>query len=536
MFGLSRQFKALRQVCKRVSRRTCSSTVVQQRLFTTTPTHPSLLQGLPSDLPESVPATKLVDFSGKFLLLGLGSIGSGTLPLLLKHINMNAAQITVLAGPDSAPEIAALKSTHPEIATTVAELTVDNYSTLLDSTGVTGEGDFILNLTVDVGSCDLMQWCNSRGVNYVDTVVEPWAGRYIDPTLSSADRCNYTLREEALALKQQFGSNAPTAVITHGANPGMVSHFVKQALLNLSGVEDQAIPVDRADWAALAQQVGVKAVHIAERDTQVQAVPKEAGQFVNTWSVDGFISEGCQPGELGWGTHEKHLPAKGKEHTTGCKSAIYIERPGASLRVRTWTPTEGSFNGWLITHNESISLSDYFTVKDADTGEVVYRPTTHYAYHPCDDAVLSLLEMQGKNWVEQKNKKLIVDEIISGIDELGVLLMGTDPETGKHFAYWYGSQLEISQARKLIPKNSATSLQVTAGALAAVVYAMRNPKLGILEPEEVPHHEILDVMAPYIAPVVGVHTDWTPLQNRHTLFQEDVDETDPWQFKNVLVE
>lgn len=293
--------------------------------------------------------------------------------------------------------------------------------------------------------------------------------------------------------------------------------------------------MSREGWAALSQAVGVRAIHIAERDTQVQDVPKKIGEFVNTWSIDGFIGEGCQPAELGWGTHEKELPPLGARHEEGCGSAIYIERPGASTRVRTWTPTEGKFHGWLITHNESISLSDFLTIPNGAGEAATYRPTVHYAYHPCDDAVLSLHELAGKGWVEQASKKLIVDEITSGIDELGVLLMGKDSK-GENFAYWYGSQLEIEQSRRLIEYNSATSLQVTAAAMAATVWAMRNPNCGIREPEEVPHNEILDVMAPYIAPVIGEFTDWTPLQGRETLFKEQIDREDPWQFKNILVQ
>ena len=149
--------------------------------------------------------------------------------------------------------------------------------------------------------------------------------------------------------------------------------------------------------------------------------------------------------------------------------------------------------------------------------------------------MLSLHELAGKNWVEQTDKKLIVDEIVSGIDELGVLLMGTKAD-GEHFAYWYGSQLEIEQSRRLVEYNSATSLQVTAAAMAATVWAMRNPRSGIREPEEVPHNEILDVMGPYIAPTIGAYTDWTPLEGRESLFTEDVDRECPWQFKNILVE
>src|SRR5690606_6225124 len=140
----------------------------------------------------------------------------------------------------------------------------------------------------------------------------------------------------------------------------------------------------------------VKVIHIAERDTQVANVPKRLQEFVNTWSVDGFVSEGSQPAELGWGTHEKALPSQGRRHDFGCQSAIYLMQPGAGTRVRTWTPKAGHFHGFLITHGESISISDYFTHREGD--KVVYRPTVHYAYHPCDDAVLSVHEFAGHNW------------------------------------------------------------------------------------------------------------------------------------------
>ena len=53
------------------------------------------------------------------------------------------------------------------------------------------------------------------------------------------------------------------------------------------------------------KSLGVRGIHIAERDTQRSRRPKPLDVFWNTWSVEGFISEGLQPAELGWGTHEK---------------------------------------------------------------------------------------------------------------------------------------------------------------------------------------------------------------------------------------
>jgi len=45
----------------------------------------------------------------------------------------------------------------------------------------------------------------------------------------------------------------------------------------------------------------------------------------------------------------------------------------------------------------------------------------------------------------------------------------------------------------------------------------------------------LDIQLPYLGPVIGQYTDWTPLSDRGRLFPENVDRDDPWQFSNVLV-
>jgi homospermidine synthase len=154
----------------------------------------------------------------------------------------------------------------------------------------------------------------------------------------------------------------------------------------------------------------------------------------------------------------------------------------------------------------------------------------HYAYHPCDDAVLSVHEFAGRNWQIQERKRILKGEIIEGIDELGVLLAGH-----KKGAYWYGSQLSIDEARKLCPYNTATSLQVCVAVLSGMVWAMENPNAGIVEPDEMDFRRNLEICMPYLGPVVGEYSDWTPLTGRESLFPEDLDKSDPWQFKNVLV-
>jgi homospermidine synthase len=466
---------------------------------------------------------KHAKFPGRLVIVGFGSIGQGVLPLLLRHLAIAPDQLVIL----TAEERGGAEAAELGVRFLVDPLTLENHVRVLDP--LLGAGDFLLNLSVEVSSIALIELCWRKGALYLDTCIEPWPGGYTDPALAPSRRSNYALRESALALRRE-GKGGPTALLTHGANPGLVSHFAKEALLNIAadtGVKT-AKPQTRAHWAALAERLGVKVIHIAERDTQVAPQPKRPGEFVNTWSIDGFVSEGSQPAELGWGSHERHFPVDGARHDFGTDCAIYLNRPGASTRVRSWTPLEGPYHGFLITHAESISIADYFTLKDGNW--LRYRPTVHYVYHPCDAAVLSLHELAGKNWRLQDKKRLLVDEISEGIDELGVLLMGH-----ARGAYWYGSQLAIEEARRLVPYNNATSLQVTAAVLAGAVWAIENPRAGIVEPDDIDYERMLEIMRPYLGKIVGAYSDWTPFHDRGRLFAEDLDASDPWQFKNFRV-
>ena len=458
-------------------------------------------------------------YTGQIVILGFGSIGSGLIPLLLKHFD--SKKITIIGGDIRNINIAAKYN----IAHIVCPITQDNYQRVLDRE--LKSGDFLVNLSVNVSSKALVEYCRDINILYIDTCIEPWEGFYTDTSLPPEKRSNYALRQDMLDLRESWKqnttvSNTPTAILAHGANPGLVNHFVKRALIDIATKHDPNVLQDTIDWATFAQKIGLKVIHIAERDTQIPVRPKKVGEFVNTWSVDGFISEGLQPSEMGWGTHEKTIPVDSNEFSWGCKSARWLSQPGCVTRVRSWTPQEGTYHGWIITHNESISIADYFSNSD-------YRPTVHYAYHPCDAAVLSLHEMAGKNFQEQSEKRLIVDEVIGGVDELGVLLMG---DFG---AYWYGSLLDIDTARSLAPHNNATSLQVVAPVLAGILYAIENPDNGILEADELPHEQIMSITEPYMGKMVGTWTDWTPLQDRGVLFPEDIDSSDPWQFKNFRV-
>ena len=466
--------------------------------------------------------------TGPIVMIGFGSIGRGTLPLIERHFTFDRARMVVV-DPDDAHrkrlDDRGIRFIHEAV-------TRENFRELLRPLLTAGGGQgFCVNLSVDTSSVDLMEFCRELGVLYIDTVIEPWAGFYWDNSGGPGARTNYALRETLLAVKRKKPEGT-TAISCCGANPGMVSWLVKQALTNLAADLGLSTPepTTRAQWAELMEQAGVKGIHIAERDTQRSKSPKPANVFVNTWSVEGFLSEGMQPAELGWGSHERWMPENARRHDAGCGAAIYLLQPGANTRVRSWCPTLHAHYGFLVTHNESISIADYYTRMDSD-GRLRYRPTCHYAYHPANDAVLSLHELFGNGGNLQPDHHILDEtEIADGIDELGVLLFGHSNN-----AYWYGSQLSIEETRTLAPDQNATGLQVTSAVLAGMVWALENPERGIIEADEMDYRRCLEIQLPYLGPVRGFYTDWNPLADREKLFPEDLDRDEPWAFRNVLV-
>jgi homospermidine synthase len=462
---------------------------------------------------------------GPLVMIGFGSIGRATLPLLERHFEYDHHQLVVVEpAPDRHVFLAQRGIRHVQCA-----LTPGNYRDVLGGLLQPGQG-FCVNLSVDTSSRDIMRFCRELGVPYIDTVTEPWPGFYFDDGRPNAKRTNYRLRE-SIRAEARDRPGGSTAVSCCGANPGMVSWFVKEALLVLARDLGQpvAAPADRTGWARLMRSLGVKGVHIAERDTQKSARARRIGTFVNTWSVEGFLAEGFQPAELGWGTHERWLPERAHRHATGCRAAIWLDRAGGDTRVRSWCPTPGPQFGLLVTHNEAISIADYYTLGDPAAPD--YRPTCHYAYHPCDDAVLSLHDTFGTGQIPPRQHILDENEIIEGVDELGVLLYG-HPKN----ALWYGSRLSIAEAVDLAPSQNATGLQVSSAVIAGMVWALENPQAGIVEADEMDHARCLAVQRPYLGPVEAHYTDWNPLSRRRGPFERDLDETDPWQFRNILAD
>ena len=186
----------------------------------------------------------------------------------------------------------------------------------------------------------------------------------------------------------------------------------------------------------------------------------------------------------------------------------------------------------VVRHGEAFTISERLTVEK--DGVPVYRPTVHYAYCPCDAAIASLTELRGANYRMQTGQRIMTDEITTGSDALGALLMG-HPLT----SWWTGTDLSIEESRRLLPHHNATTMQVAISVVAAVSWMIAHPRLGVRVPEDLPHEEILRVSRPYLGSFISARSDWTPLLDVPRIFKgwdnADYDLDDPWQFRNFLI-
>ena len=481
----------------------------------------------------------MIEFTKKILFVGYGAVAECTLPILLKHIEVPARNITVM---DFADKSAKLKPwTSQGVRFVRDRVTQGNLSRLLGKH--LSAGDLLIDLAWNIDACVILQWCHDHGVLYVNTSTELW-----DPYAGGSDqhptkRTLYWRHMNLRRLLAKWKTKGPTAVIEHGANPGLISHFTKQGLIDIGSnlLADKKLKGRAAEkvhdliagrqFNELAHELGVRVIHCSERDTQITDQPKQVDEFVNTWSIEGFREEGTTTSEMGWGTHEKQLPQFAYTHKEGPRNQICLARMGINTWVRSWVPNY-SIQGMVVRHGEAFTISDRLTVWKND--KAVYRPTVHYAYCPCDSAIASLNEMRGYDYCLVENQRIMNDEITGGADILGALLMGH-----AYNSWWIGSDLSIEQSRRLVPHQNATTMQVAISVVAASMWMMENPAEGVCVPEDLPHDYVLKISKPYLGKFISKPSDWTPLKNRVNAFKgynrTDLDLKDPWQFKNFLI-
>ena len=477
-----------------------------------------------------------MEFKNKVLIIGYGSVSKCTLPILLKHVKIPFENITIIDFEDKAKELRPW--TRKGLRFFRRKITPAEMDSILSE--YLSPGGLLIDLAWNIDCCEIVKWCHDHEVLYMNTSVEVWDSYGERFTASPYEKSLYhrqmRLRELAKGWK-----DATTFVVDHGANPGLISHFAKQGLIDIANkmmadriaVNPKRLKklVAEENFPELAQEVGVKVIHCSERDTQISDRPKQVDEFVGTWSIEGLREEGTAPAELGWGTHERALPLLAHAPPKGPKNQIMLAQMGMNTWVRSWIPHH-EIVGMVIRHGEAFGISDRWTVWK--NGRAVYRPTVHYAYMPCDATIVSLHELRCRNYEMQSRQRIMDDrDITSGADILGALLMGHT-----YGSWWTGSSLSIEEGRRLAPGQNATTIQVALGVVTAVMWMIKNPKRGFCLPDDLPHDRILEVAKPYLGKLVSKASDWTPATNYQVFFKENpnayLDTKNLWSFQNFL--
>ncbi len=383
------------------------------------------------------------------VIIGFGTIATSFLPLLIK--NLSPKRVTVLSEKTDNFHL------YPEYPVNYQQetLTQKNYKIILKK--YLKPGDILINLAYRVGTLDLLKLCKDLHCHYLDTCYDIWPGPNVE---------SLALRESVLK-KRDFFKGSKTAVLCHGANPGMITHFAKRAIQDLAFAhlpQKELVLKIREDWVRIAKELNVATLHIAEKDTQRRE--KESDACTNTWSIQAFIEECAERVCFAWGTFEEDLRGKivKKIQTSGTCRAIELNTSGALAKAKSWVPSAGPYEGFLIPHTEPFSIAEFFTEKDKK-GKIFYQPTVTFVYHPCEEAVRSAERASQKDWKIPEDQHILCDDIVSGQDELGALVLRKDTND----IYWFGSSLSIEEVRKIVPNTNATSLQVVAGVISGLI-------------------------------------------------------------------
>lgn len=255
-------------------------------------------------------------FAGRLLLIGCGSVSQCFQPLLLRHLGMDFRKLTILDfedRSDAIPQTLAAGATYD-----CHRITPDNPADTLAYR--VGPGDIVVDLAWDIDTAAIVQWCHDHDVRYINTSVEVW-NPYGDLTIAPQAKTLYARHMNLRQMKRRWHRRGSSIVVEHGANPGLVSHWTKVALLDVAtemvrgrhgpgAVPEETRRLEEAlqaeDFARLAMETGTKTIHISGRDTQITSRPKKVDEFVNTWSVEGFYEEGIATAEMGWGHARAH--------------------------------------------------------------------------------------------------------------------------------------------------------------------------------------------------------------------------------------
>jgi len=289
----------------------------------------------------------------------------------------------------------------------------------------------IIDLSVNVGSIDIVEWCLKNDVNYINTANEYWES---DTDHTYQHRILANRQKNVAKMSDQYdktGEKLPIIVLEHGMNPGMISHFTKLGISYLykkgnfdaskykGSIKFTKFSNNNANkyvvkeknnipYYHMAMRLNLDTIHVAEMDNQRFKKPRignssnDGTEFVNTWSIDGYTEESIDCVQIGLGTNEdeRKLKKTGLIFQQIDHQLIFPDIKGMNMKLKSYTPC-GGIVGLAIPHGEASSLPLYLSNRNS-----------HYQDYKLND----LLKIIDHTQITNKNHLLgIVDRHLPGM-------------------------------------------------------------------------------------------------------------------------
>ncbi len=430
-------------------------------------------------------------FFGRIVIFGYGLVGKSFYRLLKEEVQFSPKNIFIIDKDPANQKAFVNEGGNAENFLTI-EVTKQNYRSVYKK--LLKLGDALLDFSESTGNVDSLKWCLERDVHYLSTSSSYW---HEDDDDNATSYANF-LRLKKLTKKYPKGSASATIEI--GANPGLVSLFVKRALREIINSKENtkdnrtlAKLITKNDYAAVAQKLNLETIIISDLDTLTPVNGYEGDDYLaNTWSPIGLYDEAVSYIELHLGTSFdlKKLDGKIKRHN---KKDGYtkLNIRGIDTSEKTYYPG-GYFLGAIITHEEALSIGTHLSVFNED-GKRMYSPTVYFSYRPSEAAFSALQKVRLKDYEQPKTFVKLTNQIATGSEYLGVILTGD-----KLGSYYFGTAVDVETVRKYHQDETPTILQVSATAVSAFKWIIANPKHGLLFPEELPEDFILENAEKYL--------------------------------------
>lgn len=455
----------------------------------------------------------MVEFKNKIVQLGFGAVGKSFFEKVSEEIKFEKENYFVIS--QNKLEYTFFLELGGKIGNFItANINKENFSKIFSEH--LNEGDFLIDFTDGVGTRDFVEWCANNNVMYLNTGETDWNDNW------------YNIFEENLKknqlrnnLKRKNNVNKYPIVLQHGNNPGLVSHFVKiglEYIVKKQFKNNRPLNkmIEERRFNELAKELDLKEIHVNDIDYQDVKDKFDITKLYSSWSIDSFFFEMLSESTANIGTNEI-IDYEDKCKKIDFENGFLEFKDMAIDKIgKTYYP-RGRFNGFLVPHEETITIAKALEVKDKE--KVIYRPTVIFLYSPCNFAIKYLrcakikdsLYLDNNNidsniirgYKYPQNAEIIYKEQIKkGTEYVGVLLLGS-----KFKPVWVGNRIKTNflyKDKRTSFWQTPTITPVAMSALAASCWMIKNKdRGGIYFPDDIEEYkEIINFAEKYISKTI----------------------------------